>query len=371
MAEILYTIQQNAQESALALMLKQLPVVITKFEIRTEGNPHQLDFLQHLIAAVRLTDLHTLKACLGDSSNSDVTVDNMVKFFEALAVQNTVQWVELQEQFRVGVGGVLRLRGQLDDQHRLRTVFEQLTRLEVFFWNNFCVEPIDTFFHALTACSSLMRIGVVLGQDLPCTHLVVEFLQWCLSSDSKMVNLTVDYIRGFSLRFGAITFDHLDFQVFEAWNKAVTSSSLELQFGRVDFPRTSWSTESAVNLRTNDYMWKGICTEMAGVFKTYRKNRADSARAMLKLGRYFAWSTKAKLPREVLLRILEYIASHLVRDEFGAIVKALSFGSDVATGTVGSAGVGRFLNMIDGIIQQNTYTLAMQLALNCRRVYPK
>ncbi|KAJ3078488.1 hypothetical protein HK102_004470 [Quaeritorhiza haematococci] len=110
---------------------------------------------------------------------------------------------------------------------------------------------------------------------------------------------------------------------------------------------------------------------MAGVFQTYRKNRADSARAMLKLGWYFAWSTKAKLPREALLSILKYIASHLARDEFGVIVKALLFGSDVATGTVGSAGVGRFLNVIDGIQQQNTYTLAMPLALNCQQVYPK
>ncbi|KAJ3060305.1 hypothetical protein HK102_009579 [Quaeritorhiza haematococci] len=182
----------------------------------------------------------------------------------------------------------------------------------------------------------------------------------------------------FFLRFGAITFDHLDFQVAAAWVKAVTSSSLELQFGRVDFPRTSWSTESAlalINPRTNERIWSGMYAGLAGASIMYRKNRADSARAMLKLGRYFTWNNtnpKAKFPQEVLERILQYIASHLARAEFQVIVRALSFGHDLAPGTVGSAGaarVGRFLNVIDGI-QQNTSTLPMQLAVNCQRVCP-
>ncbi|KAJ3079731.1 hypothetical protein HK102_003546 [Quaeritorhiza haematococci] len=172
------------------------------------------------------------------------------------------------------------------------------------------------------------------------------------------------------------TFDYLDFQVAAAWVEAVTFSSLELQFGRLDFPRTSWSTKSApalINPRTNSHMWVGMHAGLTAAHQMYRKNRADSVRAMLKLGRYFTWNTnpKAKLPLEVLERILEYIASHLAPEEFRWTVKALSFGRDVATGSAGAPRVWRFLNVTAGLPQQNTYTLAMYLTQNCERLLPR
>ncbi|KAJ3059702.1 hypothetical protein HK102_009864, partial [Quaeritorhiza haematococci] len=387
---MLTLLEQSDPETTLALMLQQLPDV-TEFRFKTDGKAHQVDFLPQLITVIqRPTDLHTLFACLGDSSDSDVTVDDMVQFFEALAVRNTVEKVQLREEvFR----GDLRLSGQLDNQHRLRlsTAFERLTSLQVFIWTGFCVEPMDTFFDALTACSSLQYIEVKLVQDLPCTRSFVDFFRWCLSSDS-VTFLKIECTRGFSLRFTepsttiaalelfyqkrkgfileltAITFDYLDYQVAGAWVKAVTSSSLELQLGCVVFPRDRWSGWSAepFNPKTNDQVWESIHADLTGAYDIYRKNRADSARAMLKLGRYFMRNTDPET-RKVCLKILEYTASHLTRDEFLSIVKALEFRRVVATGADGTDLEAdnnvRFLNVIDN--KYNTYTLAYQLAVKC------